>query len=118
MESAGLGRQAAEQRALFDAERRKGGKLTDAERDSVSRLADLTWKMQNLPQMRMGDLSIKTNSLTSRGGFQGGAVLPDKDQVNKAISVSVKQTYERLGEITTFLGQLDSSVRDSAKVNL
>ena len=118
MDKAGLGKQAAEQRALLDAEKTKGGKLTDAERESVSKLADLTWKMQNLPQMQMGDLSVKTNSLTSRGGFQGGAVLPDKDQVNKAISVSVKQTYDRLGDIKSFLDQLNISVRDSAKVNL
>ena len=106
MDKAGLGKQAAEQRALFDAEKTKGGKLTDAERDSVSKLADLTWKMQNLPQMQMGDLSVKTNSLTSRGGFQSGAVAPDKDQVNKAISKNTETTMNTVQQIERLVREL------------
>ena len=118
MEKAGLGQFAAEQRALHDAEKTKGGKLTDDETAAVRKLSELTWQMQNLPHLPMGDLSIRTNSLTARGGFQGGAAVPDKDQVNKAISASVRQTYERLGEIREFLDKINISVKDSGKIRL
>jgi|GEM_PF-4379042 len=106
MDKAGLGKQAAAQRALLDAEKTKGGKLTDAERESVSKLADLTWKMQNLPQIQFGDLSVKTNSLTSRGGFQTGAAMPDKDQVNKAISKNTETTMNTVREIERLVREL------------
>ena len=102
MEKIGQGKEASEQRALRDAERTKGGKLTDSEIDATKKLNELVWNMSNMRDQQFGDLSIKTNSLTARGGFQGAAVVPDSDKYNREISMTNKtmlgvlQRIERL----------------------
>ena len=102
MEKAGQGKEASEQRALYDAEKTKGSKLTDSEIDATKKLHELSWNMQNMRDQQFGDLSIKTNSLTARGGFQGAAVVPDSDKYNREISMTNKtmlgvlQRIERL----------------------
>lgn len=88
MQRAGLGREAEQEKALRDAEKTKGAKLTQEESALVKQLAELNYTMQNPGRTALdtiGGAEIKTNSLTARGGFSGGAVAPDKDRINRAI---------------------------------
>ena len=116
MHKVGLGKEADEQKALRDAEKQKGAKLDENETALVKSIADLTYKMghETLPQL--GDLSIKTNSLTSRGGFASGAVLPDKDAVNKAVARFNQTQCQLLENIKGLIGKLNTTVEKSGKV--
>ena len=75
----------------------------------------MTWqpirspKAQNSPLPRapeLGDLSIRTNSLTSRGGFATGVVTPDRDAVNRNIAEYNKKTNELLEKITKTIADI------------
>ena len=116
MHKVGLGKEADEQKALRDAEKQKGAKLDENETALVKSIADLTYKMghETLPQL--GDLSIKTNSLTSRGGFASGAVMPDKDAVNKAVAKYNETQCQLLENIKGLIGKLNTTVEKSGKV--
>ena len=116
MHKVGLGKEADEQKALRDAEKQKGAKLDENERTLVKSIADLTYKMghETLPQL--GDLSIKANSLTSRGGFASGAVMPDKDAVNKAVARFNQTQCQLLENIKGLIGKLNTTVEKSGKV--
>lgn len=116
MHKVGLGKEADEQKALRDAEKQKGAKLDENETALVKSIADLTYKMghETLPQL--GDLSIKTNSLTSRGGFASGAVMPDKDAVNKAVARFNQTQCQLLENIKGLIGKLNTTVEKSGKV--
>ena len=107
MEKVGQGKEASEQRALRDAERTKGGKLTDSEIDATKKLHELSWNMQNMHDQQFGDLSIKTNALTARGGFQGAAVVPDSDKYNREISMTNKTMLGVLQRIENLFSQLN-----------
>jgi len=99
MEKSGQAKEASEQRAFRDAEQRKGGKLTDSERDATKKLFELSWNLQNMRDQQFGDLSIKTNSLTARGGFQGAAAVPDTDKYNRSIDQTNKSMLNILQRI-------------------
>lgn len=116
MHKVGLGKEADEQKALRDAEKQKGAKLDENEMALVKSIADLTYKMghETLPQL--GDLSVKTNALTSRGGFASGAVLPDKDAVNKAIAKYNETQCQLLEKIKALTEKLNTTVEKSGKV--
>ena len=116
MHKVGLGKEADEQKALRDAEKQKGAKLDENETALVKSIADLTYKMghETLPQL--GDLSSKTNSLTSRGGFASGAVMPDKDAVNKAVARFNQTQCQLLENIKGLIGKLNTTVEKSGKV--
>ncbi len=105
MEKIGQGREASEQRALRDAEKTKGSKLTDSEIAATKKLHDLSWNMSNIRDQQFGDLSIKTNSLTARGGFQGAAVVPDSDKYNREISMTNKTMLGILQRIESLCAQ-------------
>lgn len=105
MQMAGKGKEASEQRALRDAERTKGSKLTDKEIDATKRLHELTWELDNRRGPDFGDLSIKTNDLTRRGGFQGGAVVPDKDKYNQQIASENKAMHAILQRIESMVAE-------------
>ena len=62
--------------------------------------ADLEWDMEHREAPQLGDLAIKTNSLTSRGGFATGAVMPDKDAVNRRLVEETRKMNEILGQIS------------------
>ena len=91
MERSGRGREAAELRALQEARDSKGRDLTDAETEMVKKLTNLTYDLNSMQGPKLGDLSIKTNALAARGGFQGAAVVPSAAQYNRAISEHTKQ---------------------------
>jgi hypothetical protein len=105
MEKAGRGKEASEQRALWDAERTKGRKLTPGEIAATKKLHELTWQLDNRRGPDFGDLSIKTNDLTRRGGFQGGAVVPDKDKYNQQIASENKAMHAILQRIESMVAE-------------
>lgn len=91
LENAGLKHQAQLEKALDDAKRAKGADLNDAEKQQVERLVQLQQQLENIPKLNFNGLDIKTNQLTSRGGFKSGAVSTDIDKVNKSIEGYTKQ---------------------------
>lgn len=91
MERNGRGREAAELRALQEAKDTKGRDLTGEETEMLRKLTSLTYDLNNMQGPQLGDLSIKTNALAARGGFQGSAAVPSTTQYNRAISEHTKQ---------------------------
>ena len=90
-----------QQKALRDAEKAKGGKLTEEEAQNVKTLFSLTERLkdlQNEPGVR-GMTDVKTNALTARGGFSGAVRMVDTDRYNREISQSSKQQTDLLREI-------------------
>ena len=106
MERAGRGKEYARTKALEDARRAKGRDLTADESAMVLQLAKLSSSLENMRGIQLGDISIKTNSLTARGGFAGGAKMPDTEKYNRAIASSGKQTAELLKQIKSLLDKL------------
>ena len=101
MTQAGFGKEFAQQKALRDAREVKGSDLSDSERSSVLKLAELSFGLSQRRETSFGDLSIKTNALTSRGGFQGGAVVPDTDRYNREIALTSRTLLVTLQRIET-----------------
>ncbi len=99
LEKAGFGKDAARNRAINRAESAKGGALTDEEMAKIERLSELEYSLNNLPQLNLQGMDIKTNSLTSRGGFAGGAVEPNVDRINTMIANNVQQAIRVLNDI-------------------
>ena len=56
--------------------------------------------------MQLGDTSVKTNSLTARGGFAGGGKLPESDKINREIANINKQQLEQMKQITAICEKL------------
>lgn len=100
MERAGRGREFEEQKALRDAEKAKGGKLSEEETAMVRQMSAISYAMANTRETQLGDTSVKTNSLTARGGFAGGAKLPETDKINREIANTNKQQLEQMKQIT------------------
>lgn len=71
-----------------------GGSLTDSERKREEQIAELKYKLNNLPlpRLNLGDVSTKTNALTARGGFASGIVRPPADRVNNQIMLNTQAT--------------------------
>lgn len=69
-----------------------GGSLTKPEREREEQIAKLNYKLNNLPQLNLGDISTKTNALTARGGFASGIVRPQADRVNYQIMTNTQAT--------------------------
>jgi len=101
-ETAGLGKEFAEKQALLKAAEMKGTALTKEESAQVKKISALSWDM-NHRAPALGDLRIKTNALTARGGFAGGAVKPDTDKVTKEIARYARTQASLLAEISNAL---------------
>ena len=106
MTQAGFGKEFAQQKALRDAREVKGSDLTKSEKSSVLKLAELSFGLSQRREPALGDLSVKTNALTSRGGFQGGAVVHDSEKYNRSIASSGKKQTELLNDIKRTLAKL------------
>ena len=106
MTRAGMGREAENERALYDAGKTKGGTLTESETEMVRRLAALQYGLKNLRESSPGDLDIKTNSLTSRGGFAGGAVVPNSERINTAIKKEIERMKDTQKEIRDMIDRI------------
>ena len=94
------------EQALKDARAAKGADLTDEESEAVRKIAKLTYSMNNRRENDPGDLSIKTNSLTARGGFQGGAVAPDLERYNRITAENSKQSLARIRMLETNVAKI------------
>lgn len=94
------------EQALKDARAAKGADLTDEESEAVRKIAKLTYSMNNRRENDPGDLSIKTNSLTARGGFQGGAVAPDLERYNRITAENSRQTLARMRTLETNVAKI------------
>ena len=104
MRQSGQGREAEREKALRDAEKTKGAKLSDEERQLVARLAELNYNMQNPGRTALDSiagLTVRSNSLTARGGFASGGVAPDQDRINRAIE----------GHNRRIAGQMENALR-------
>ena len=106
MEQAGRGQEANHERMLQEAQATKGRKLDKTEQQWIKELADLSFSLNNMQEPRLGDLSIKTNALASRGGFQGSVKLPSSAQYNRVISENTKQLLTTIQRIETLCRQL------------
>lgn len=86
-------------------EKQKGSSASDQEKNLIRRLAELS----SLPANPLtGDLSIQTNSLTARGGFQSGAVVPDRDAIQKRIEQNTLNEYRQTEEIKNLVRSISS----------
>ena len=99
MTQAGFGKEFAQQKALRDAREVKGSDLTESEKSSVLKLAELSFGLSQRREPALGDLSVKTNALTSRGGFQGGAAVASAERFNREILQTNKSTLSTLKQI-------------------
>ena len=79
-----------------------GGSLTEPERKREEQIAKLNYKLNNLPQLNLGDVSTKTNALTARGGFASGIVRPqimlNTQATNRLIQMVIGE-IQKLGRI-------------------
>lgn len=107
MRKAGLGKEADRQKALDEAEKILKRKPTESERGQILSIADLSGKLSALTQPDLKGLEIRTNELTARGGFSTGAVVPDKDAVNKKIAEYQKTTNNLLTQIKISVQRLE-----------
>lgn len=106
MEQTGRGREFAEEEALRRAAEIKRGKLTAAEIANVRKIAALTWETDHRDTSKRADMTIRSNSLTARGGFAGGVRMPPVDQVNREIRNYNQQQVQRLVAIESMLHRL------------
>ena len=102
----GRTKEADEHDALKRARDQKGAELTEEEKASTLKLLALTSQVEEVRRNNKMDFSIKTNALTSRGGFQGGAVVSDSDKYNRSIASSGKKQTELLNDIKRTLAKL------------
>ena len=103
---AGRSQEAEEREALDRARKTKGSDLTDDEKQKTLDLLQLSSQLTNLQNgPNFGDLSIKTNDLTSRGGFQGGAVVPDSKRYEQQVIDHNKAILNLVQRIETTVGR-------------
>ena len=86
MRQAGFLKQAAQMEAIRNAEKQKGAKLTEDEISMIKQLSSLQTQLNDpMNKIDLNNFDTKTNELTSRGGFSTGAVVTNKDLVNRQI---------------------------------
>lgn len=86
MRQAGFLKQAAQMEAIRNAEKIKGAKLTEDEISMIKQLSSLQTQLNDpMNKLDLNNFDTKTNELTARGGFSTGAVVTNKDIVNKQI---------------------------------
>ena len=99
MTDAGFGQQIARNTALRDAEKTKGAKLSESEKKMVIKLSDLSFADIGKSKDIFSSFDIKSNELTSRGGFQSGAVSNRTDTLNRSILEQNRKHTEHLRNI-------------------
>lgn len=99
------------QKRIRQLEQVNGVKLSSDQKSKVKTIVDVQFKMKNIDKLKpnFSDMQIKTNELTARGGFAGGAVAPNVDAVNKQIRdyqaksvntlIQIKQILQKGGVI-------------------
>jgi hypothetical protein len=99
MRAAGLERQAAFLEAKRNREKQLGRKLTEDQLNQLKKMIDLQFDLNNLSGYRMMLRGEKTNELTARGGFRGGAVTDRNKDVNWQILQQSRMANAYLQEI-------------------
>lgn len=89
--------------ALRDFESKKGSGATDEEKELIRKLSDLTVSMKD-SGMKLTE--IQTNSLTARGGFQSGALTPDRDSITRQIEKNTLKEAENSREIQSLVRRI------------
>ena len=114
----GKGKEAAIEEALNRARKQAEGLGTKLTADQEQRIRtvtaasyDLSHPAAAVPEtpaavQRFVSASIKTNSLTARGGFQSAVVMQDSEKYNRSIAASGKKQIQVLGEIKRSLAKL------------
>jgi hypothetical protein len=99
MRAAGLEREAAFLEAKRNREKQLGRKLTEDQLQQLKKMIDLQFDLNNLSGYRMMLRGEKTNELTARGGFRGGAVTDRNKDVNWQILQQSRMANAYLQEI-------------------
>lgn len=99
MRAAGLEREAAFLEAKRNREKQLGRKLTEEQLQQLKKMIDLQFDLNNLSGYRMMLRGEKTNELTARGGFRGGAVTDSNKDVNYQILQQSRMANTYLQEI-------------------
>lgn len=86
-----------------DKERELGVSLDDSQKEKIKQQIDLEVKVNNEPKLDFSGTDIKTNELTARGGFAGGAVVVDKEKVNTQIRDYSARQVNLLNQIKSVL---------------
>lgn len=99
-----LGGKAGDRQRMYDEyENKKQGKLTKAQRGTIDKIVDLQYALKNTPKLDLSNAQIKTNELTSRGGWKGGAVAPNVDRINQLIASNTQTANSILTQIRQVL---------------
>lgn len=93
------------QRKIRDLEKANNTKLNKSQRQKIQQLVDIEFNLNDVKKLMPKLGSVQSNQLTARGGFAGGAVVPDLDENTKNIAGYVKMT-------NTYLGQIKQIVKD------
>lgn len=95
------------ERRIRELEEANGVSLTQTQKDKVKTLVDLQFKLDDLQKIKpdFSELQIKTNELTARGGFAGGAVMPDIEAIDKQIMDYQARSTTLLNDIKNILRQ-------------
>lgn len=98
-------RQYEKEKRIRDLEQANGVKLTQDQKDKINTVVDIQFDMKKYEKLKpnFSDMDIKTNELTARGGFAGGAVVPDIDLVNKQIRDYQAKSCNTLSQIKNIL---------------
>ena len=97
-------REGAYASTLRDFEAKKGEAATDQEKDLIRKLADLTVSIGEKTDLKFSE--IQTNSLTARGGFQSGAVVADRDAINRQIEKNTQREAAQSEEIKALVKKI------------
>ncbi len=97
-------RESAYASTLRDFEAKKGESATDQEKDLIRKLADLTVSIGEKTDLKFAE--IQTNSLTARGGFQSGAVVADRDAINRQIEKNTQREAAQSEEIKALVKKI------------
>ena len=104
--AAGRGQEADTRAALEQARAaKKGGELTEEEKSRTLELLGLSQQLDKLSGANFPGMAIQTNSLTARGGFQTGAVVPDTEKYNRIIADNGKTMLSVVQRIETICRQ-------------
>ena len=110
LRSVGRSKEADEREALQRARDIKGRDLTKAEEQNTIALVNLTNRVTELSQeLNLGDLSIKTNDLTRRGGFQSGAAVPNVSRFELLSLERMNQINNTLRDIRQRMGRFTNT---------
>lgn len=100
--SVGMPEESELNNALEEAGRIKGVPLSDKERQRIEKYVNLSRRPDSRNPLDLAGMEIKSNDLTARGGFLGGAAKPDPNGINQKLLATQKETNQILTQIKDF----------------